>query len=100
MAMENHRFTRASYDLNFRVGRLSARTTEIAFESQKAAEETSRITRINVQLLLVRYPTTIFAPHINEVKFINRSPRHSLFHCNTSSQSQTFSNFEDPQSLF
>ncbi|KAH7355833.1 hypothetical protein BKA66DRAFT_539696 [Pyrenochaeta sp. MPI-SDFR-AT-0127] len=56
MEVESNLLSHQTHNLNIRNVRLSRKTTKIAMESQRAAEETCRTTRTNVQLLLTTTP--------------------------------------------
>ncbi|CAO2649059.1 Nn.00g100080.m01.CDS01 [Neocucurbitaria sp. VM-36] len=71
------RMNEQTLELNLQINRLSKRTTTIASESQKAAEETSRTTLYNVQLLLTTTPFVIALTYFcseQNLFSINRTP--------------------------
>lgn len=59
MEVEQYDFSYRTHMRNLEIDKRSRRATSIALISQKAAEETSRTTRANVQLLMLTTPCAI-----------------------------------------
>jgi hypothetical protein len=70
--------TRRALDLNLETSKLSKRTTEIAAVSLKAAEETSRVSRVSIYLVLATTPFIIALQYFTSERNLfafERNPR-------------------------
>ncbi|KAH7072764.1 hypothetical protein BKA63DRAFT_567357 [Paraphoma chrysanthemicola] len=78
MEVEKNERSRQAHDLSMSAYRLSRRATAYTVKSQKAAEETSRTTRVNVQLLLTTTPLALALQYFcadSNIFSINRTPK-------------------------
>ncbi|KAH7077048.1 hypothetical protein FB567DRAFT_534374 [Paraphoma chrysanthemicola] len=78
MKVEENDRSRQAHDLSMSAYRLNRRATECTIKSQKAAEETSLTTRVNVQLLLTTTPLALALQYFcadSNIFSISRTPK-------------------------
>ncbi|KAF1845931.1 uncharacterized protein K460DRAFT_430894 [Cucurbitaria berberidis CBS 394.84] len=78
LSHQTYDLSHQTHDISLQINKLSKRTTAIALVSQKAAEETSRTTRVNVQIILTTTPFAIALQYFcseQNLFAINRTPK-------------------------